>query len=144
MGFELMNAHKFEINTVPGTQPGTLALLAKGVKNVEVNNNEELAQDKYLDGGGFGRTDVIGAQTILTFTADRDYEDAAQNFIFGLLLKIGKERETDFVWTEPDGGKFDGDITVANITPPSGDAGAKGECSWEIHFNGKPNYTEAV
>jgi hypothetical protein len=140
-GFELMNKHKFEINTTPGTQPGTYAEIKAGITNVEPNNNEELAQDRYLDGDGYGETDVIGAQLVLTFTGHRKYGDAAQDFIFGKLLELGPSRRTEFRWTEPDGGIFEGQCTIANITGPSGDAGAKGEISFEIHFNGRPTYT---
>jgi hypothetical protein len=139
-GFELMNKHIFEINTVPGSTPGTFARIAAGITNVEPNNNEELSQDRYLDGDGYGETDVIAAQTVLTFTGHRKYGDAAQDFIFSKLLELGPSRRTEFRWTEPDGGIFEGECTIANISGPSGDAGAKGEISFEIHFNGKPNY----
>jgi hypothetical protein len=141
--FELMNKHTFEINTTPEAGQGmeTYAAIAQGITNVELNNNEELAQDRYLDGDGFGETDVIGAQTVLTFTGHRVYGDAAQDYIFGKLLELGPNRRTTFRWTEPNGGTFEGSCTIANITGPSGDAGAKGEISFEIHFNGKPTYT---
>jgi len=139
--FELMNKHKFEINTVPGSDPGTYAVLAKGITNATPGNNEELSQDKYFDGDGYGETDVIGAQLVLSFTGHRYYGDAAQDFIFGLSLELGTSRRTEFRWTEPDGGIFEGDCTIANISGPSGDAGAKGEITFEIHFNGKPTYT---
>lgn len=140
-GFQLMNTHKFEINTVPGSTPGTFAVIAAGIKNVAPSNNEKLAQDNYLDGQGFGSTDVIQAQVILSFTGDRNYGDAAQEFIMGLLLDVGASRKTDFKWTEPNGGLFTGPCTIANISGPSGDAGGKGEIKFEIHFNGKPTYT---
>jgi hypothetical protein len=136
-----MNAHSFSINTTPGTIPGTLAVIAKGISSVEPSNNEELSQDKYLDNDGFGETDVIGAQTVLSFSGHRYYGDAAQDFIFGLQLELGTKRRTNFEWTEPDGGKFAGSCTIANISGPSGAAGSKGEISFEIHFNGKPTYT---
>lgn len=139
--FELMSKHKFEINTTPGETPGDYALIAAGITNVEPSNNEELSQDVYLDGDGYGETDVIGAQLVLTFTGHRKYGDPAQDFIFGKLLELGPNRRTEFRWTEPDGGVFEGECTIANIAGPSGDAGAKGEISFEIHFNGKPNYT---
>ena len=139
--FELMNKHKFEINTTPGETTGDYALIAAGITNVEPSNNEELSQDMYLDGDGYGETDVIGAQLVLTFTGHRKYGDPAQDFIFGKLLELGPNRRTEFRWTEPDGGVFEGECTIANITGPSGDAGAKGEISFEIHFNGKPDYT---
>jgi len=140
MSFELMNAHKFSINTTSGTTPGTLAPIAKGITDVQPNNNEQLSQDNYMDGVGFGETDVIGAQVILTFTGHRFYGDPAQDYIFSKTLDLASRR-TNFEWEEPDGGKFSGDCTIANISGPSGAAGAKGEISFEIHFNGKPTYT---
>lgn len=143
-GFELMNKHIFEINTTPGVSPGTYARIAEGITNVEPNNNEELSQDRYLNGDGYGETDVIGAQLVLTFTGHRKYGDPAQDFIFGKLLELGPSRRTTFRWTEPDGGIFEGECTIANISGPSGDAGAKGEISFEIHFNGRPQYTPPV
>lgn len=144
MSFELMNKHKFEISTTPGVDPGTFARIAAGITSAEPANNEELSQDKYMDGDGYGETDVIGAQTVLSFSGHRNYGDAAQDFIFSKVLELGNARRTQFRWTEPDGGIFEGDCTIANISQPSGDAGAKGEISFEIHFNGKPEYTPPV
>lgn len=141
-GFELMFAHNFQIDTDPGGTE-TLVPLKAGITNVEPANNEELDQTAYLDGDGYGTTDVIGAQTTLAFSGHRKYGDAAQDYIFGKQLDLGGGRRTKFEWTEPDGGTFKGDITIANISGPSGDAGAKGEISFEIHFNGKPTYTPA-
>lgn len=144
MAFELMNKHKFEINTTPGAEPGSYARIAAGITSAEPANNEELSQDKYMDGDGYGETDVIGAQTVLSFSGHRNYGDAAQDYIFSKVLELGNSRRTQFRWTEPDGGIFEGDCTIANISQPSGDAGAKGEISFEIHFNGKPDYTPPV
>jgi hypothetical protein len=138
--FELMNKHKFEINTTPGIDPGSYARIAAGIASAEPANNEELSQDKYMDGDGYGETDVIGAQTVLSFSGHRYYGDAAQDYIFSKVLELGNSRRTQFRWTEPDGGIFEGDCTIANISQPSGDAGAKGEISFEIHFNGRPSY----
>jgi hypothetical protein len=140
MSFSLMTNHLFEINTNPGGA-ANYATIAVGIKNVAPANNESLAQDAYLDGNGFGSTDVIGAQLILAFTGDRDYADPAQNYVVGLLLNLGASRKTDFRWTEPNGGKFTGSCTIANISGPTGDAGSKGEISFEVHFNGRPTYT---
>jgi hypothetical protein len=141
LSFELTNAHSFSINTTPGTTPGNMAPIAKGITNVEPSNNEELSQDRYLDGDGYGETDVIAAQTVLSFSGHRFYGDPAQDFIFEKILELGVGRRTNFEWTEPDGGKFAGNCTIANISGPSGAAGSKGEISFEVHFNGKPTYT---
>lgn len=137
MPFNLMYDHLFEIET----GGATFVPLATGINNVEPANNEELAQDRYLDGQGFGETDVIAAQLTLAFSGHRNYGDAAQDFIYSKTLSVGNSRRTNFRWTQPDGSIFEGDATIANIGGPSGDAGAKGEISFEIHFNGTPTYT---
>jgi hypothetical protein len=135
-----MSGHTFEIDTTGGSATPAWAKLASGIKNVSPSNNEKTSDDIYLDGNGFGTTDVIQAQLTLSFTADRDYGDAAQNYIVGKLLSLGTSRHTKFQWTLPDTSQFQGDCTIANITGPTGDAGAKGEIKFEIHFNGQPTY----
>lgn len=143
MAFNLMYEHQFEISTGTDETSGdpTYAALAAGINNVEPANNEELAQDVYLDSNGFNTTDVISAQLILTFTGHRDDEDEAQNYIFENMLNLGQSRRTEFRWTHPSGTTIEGNATIANISGPSGDAGAKGEISFEMHFNGKPERT---
>jgi hypothetical protein len=141
--FHTMNEHKFDINTVPGSAPGTYASLKAGIKNVAIKNNEKLDQATYLDGNGFGSTDVIAAQMTLAFTSDRKIGDPAQDFIFSKAMSIGTARHTQFKWTLPDTSMFQGECTIANVEGPTGDAGSKGEFKFEIHFNGAPTYTAA-
>ncbi|MER2057243.1 MAG: capsid protein [Niallia sp.] len=120
-----------------------MSRLAAGLSSVEFSNNEEVDQTAYLDGEGFSSSDVTGGQMILSFSGHRDYDDAAQNYIYSLLTEFGESRKTNFEWTTPNGDEFTGNITIANIEGPSGDANTKGEISFEIHFNGKPVFTPA-
>lgn len=144
-GFLLQSANQFEIQTgVDELQAPVYAVIAAGISSADPTPNEELTQDKYMDGDGYGETDVIAAQLTIAFSGHRKYGDAAQDFIYSKLLELGTARRTTFRWTLPDGGKFEGPATIANITGPSGEAGAKGEISFEIHFNGKPTYTPPV
>jgi hypothetical protein len=142
-GLLLQSAHIFEINTTPGQQPGTYVRLGAGLNNFDPDNNEEVAQDTYLDGDGFASSTVTGAQLVIKFKGHRKFGDPAQDFIFDKMFELGASRETDFRWTLPDGAKIEGPCTIANIQGPSGDANEKGEISFEIHFNGKPTYTPA-
>ena len=145
MAFNLMYEHQFEIQTGTDetTEEAIFSPLAAGISSAEPANNEELAQDRYLDGAGFGETDVIGAQLVVSFSGHRLYGDEAQDYIFERLLLLGENRRTAFRWTEPNGDMFEGNCTIANIEGPGGDAGAKGEISFEIHFNGEVTYTPA-
>ncbi len=140
-GFLLQSKHKLEINTAPGSESEKFERLAAGITGLDPDTNDELAQDQYFDGEGFGETDVTSAQLILTFSGHRKYGDAAQDYIYGQLLEVGPGRRTELQWTLPNGDKFEGPVTIANITGPGGEAGEKGEIGFEMHFNGKPEFT---
>lgn len=142
IGLLLQSKHKFEIATTTGGTP-VYARLAAGLNSFEVGTNEETDQTQYLDGDGFGSTTVTGAQIVLSFSGHRKYGDAAQDFIYDKILTLGSDRETTFKWTQPDNTLWTCPVTIANIEGPSGDANAKGEISFEIHFNGKPVETTA-
>jgi tail tube protein len=142
-GLLLNTAHRFDINTTPATTE-TLAQLGAGFSSFDVSFNEESDQTKYLDGDGWGSTTVTGGQVTLTFSGHRLYGDAAQDFIFDKMLELGTARETTFKWTLPNGDTLEGAVTIAVIEGMGGDAGAKGEISVEIHFNGKPTFTAGV
>ena len=142
-GLLVQSKHLFEIDINPEGPDPEWARLARGLNNFEPSMNDEIDQTHYLDGDGYATTTVMGGQLVLTFSGHRYFGDAAQDWIFSKATEIGNERETQFRWTMPDGGQYEGPCTIANITGPSGDANAKGEISFEIHFNGKPEYTPA-
>lgn len=144
MSFLLQYNHKFRINSTPGITPGTMLDIARGITSIDPDNNEDIDQTYYYDGGGSASSDVIGFQKVISFEGHRDYADPAQNFIFSLTNKLGPDRVTDFEWELPDGSIISGEATVANIKDPGGDANSKGEIEFEIHFNGLPLVTPAV
>lgn len=141
MSFEIMNKHSFKINVTPDEPTETMEPIAAGIMSAEPSFNDEIAQDKYLDGAGFSETDVIGAQITIAFSGHRLYGDPAQDFIYDRAFGIGTARRTNFEWEQPDGSKLTGNCTITNIEGPGGEAGAKGEIAFEIHFNGEPEYT---
>lgn len=142
-GFLLQSEHKLQIDTGPN---GVSALepLGAGITSMDPDVNDELSEDRYFDGEGFGETDVTGSKLVLSFSGHRKYGDAAQDYIFGTLLEPGVGRRTKLEWTLPSGDSYKGPVTIANITGPSGEAGEKGEVGFELHFNGKPEFTPLV
>ena len=144
--FHLQSAHTFEIQTGVDdvTSEPIYSRLGAGLSSVDPQVNEEVDQTAYLDGGGFSSSDVTGGQVTLVFSGHRLTGDPAQDFIYSKQFSFGKSRRTNFRWTQPDGSILEGDATIANITGPSGDANTKGEISFEIHFNGEPEYTPPV
>ncbi|GAQ18035.1 capsid protein [Oceanobacillus picturae] len=142
-GFLLNSKYNLEIDVTPEAETEDWARLAKGITSMEPDPNEETSQDNYYDGDGYAETDVIGAQLICSFSGHRYFGDKAQDYIYSKVLEIGPARRTDYRMTMPDGASFEGPCTIAAITGPGGDAGAKGEISFEIHFAGRPTYEPA-
>lgn len=141
MSFNLMYEYKFDIDTTGGSATPSFVPMAAGFQNATPSNNEELSQDKYLDGMGFGETDVIAAQQVITFTGHRKFGDAAQDYIFGKTYTVGTARRTKVKITHPNGTVIESACTLANIQDFGGDAGAKAEVSVEVHLNGQPTIT---
>jgi hypothetical protein len=139
-----MKDYSMKINTTPDSETETMAELKAGISNIAQALNEVVEQATYLDGEGFGSSEVVGAQYIVTLTGKRVVGDTAQDFIFSKAFGLGTERKTTFEITDPKGNKISGDITIAKIGLPSGDVTASGgEITLELHFNGKPTYTPA-
>ena len=132
----------FEINVTPEST-ATWARLAAGIMSADPSNNESVAQDNYLDGEGWGSSEVIGAQKTFAFTGHRVYGDTAQDYIAGIQASLGSGRKTSFRYTDAQGNIVTKDCTIASIDFGGGDAGAKQDISFEIHLNGKPTETPA-
>jgi hypothetical protein len=118
--------------------------LADGLVTASPSNNESIDQKSYLDDEGGQSSEVTGFQYIIAFSGDRIPGDAAQDWIFERLFSLGELRHTDLRITGADGSIITGDVTIANITPPGGDANATQACGFEMHFNGKPTITPPV
>lgn len=140
IGFAKNYTNLYEINIAAPGEDKQYARVAAGISNASWNGNEKTAQDDYYDCDGLGATEVGGGQIIGTFTGHRKYGDPAQDFIASKMLDY-TGRHTDFRWTCPDGAVLEGDVTMVNITPGGGDAPNKSDFSFEVHFNGLPEYT---
>lgn len=139
-GFVLQSAHRFDIDVEQANDiaEAEWARLGAGLSNFDPEWNEEIDQTAYLDGDGFNSSDITGAQLVITFEGHRKIGDEAQDFIVGLQLQLGEGRKTNFRWTAPGGKVYTGWVTVAAIKNGGGDANAKSDFSFEIHFNGAP------
>lgn len=92
-----------EIDRAPNAGTPDWVRVAKGFSNLDENNNDQLDQTNYLDGEGYGSTDVIGAQLIIAMTGHRIYGDDAQDFVESIKTLVGCDRKTQARITAPDG-----------------------------------------
>ena len=127
------------INTTPSGETPTWKSLAALTKNMAQSLNEVLYQASYYSNKGWGSTEVTGAQMTLALTGDVKPEDEACAYLLGedVLYGIGEARKNHLklvkgtkaiIWP----------VTIANITPAYGDAGAVNALTLNIHGNGRP------
>ena len=140
--FPLNFQNLYEINVTPNATEKKWARIAAGISSVTPSNNDNVDQSAYLDGNGYGSSDVIGAQKTYAFSGHRKEGDTAQDYIFDdIQERLGEDRKTEFRHTSSSGKVTYGACTICNIVDGGGDANAKSDISFEIHINGAPTIT---
>lgn len=113
--------------------------IAELTKNMAQSLNEVLDQAVYYANKGWGSTEVVGAQLTLTLTGTVKPGNAACDYLLSdnVMYELGSARKSHLklqkgakviIWP----------ITIANITPAFGDAGAVNALTVTIHGNGRP------
>jgi hypothetical protein len=141
-GFALNFQDLFEMDVTPEGS-STFARLGAGISSVTPGLNDNVDQTPYLDGNGFGSSDVIGKQLIYSVTGHRVVGDSVQDFVAGKRFSLGDDLKTNFRAYDSDGNLVTGACTLANIVIGGGDAQGKKDISFEIHINGQPTDTPA-
>lgn len=145
LGFARNYANALEINITPEEASPTWAILSRGITEISPSPNESTEDKDYYDGYGTPTTDVTSTQIQYEVTGDRCYGDPAQDFIASRALETGDGRKTQFRHTSPNGDTIEGDCTLLNLTPNSGqgEASALGAFTCTIATAGSPKYTPA-
>lgn len=117
--------------------------IGSGISSMDPASNDEVDQTPYYDDGGYNSSDVTGGQETFAFSGHRDYDDPFQNRLYNKIkFTKGNGRKGALHIIFPDGAELHGRCTLAEIEGPGGDANTKGDISFEIHINGKPEVTE--
>ena len=132
----------FKINTAgrSGTEPTlvTIADLTTFGVSIEGTNEEWFP----LDQEGWARQANTGKKMSISLSGKRNFGDPGNDYIAGMLTKTGKDCETSFEWTLPDGSKLAGNCIVNLTNPGGGDSTALMALEFELLFDGKPTFTE--
>lgn len=133
----------FKVNTAgrSGTET-TLAIIADMTTfkvSVEGKNEEWFP----LDQEGWARQANTGKKMSISLAGKRNYGDAGNDYIAGMMMKTGKDCETAFEWTLPDKAKLAGNCVISITSPAGGDSTAIDALEFEILIDGKPIYTAA-
>lgn len=131
----------YELNINPGGVK-VWARIGAGITDVDPEGNETTSDDAYYDGEGMASSDVTGGQLTVSFSGHRKHGDPAQDYIASVAYEYGEARKTDFRWTCPDGDIIEGEATLANIKTQGGAANDKQSFSFDVRFNGAPNFTK--
>lgn len=97
-----------------------------------------------LDQEGWARQANTGKKMSISFSGKRNYGDAGNDYIAGMMTKTGKDCETAFEWTLPNGAKLAGNCVVNLTTPAGGDSTAIDNLEFELLIDGKPTFTEGT
>lgn len=145
LGFARNYANALEININPGAEKPTWAILSRGITSITPSSNESTEDKDYYDGYGTPTTDVTSTQIQYEVEGDRCYGDPAQDFISSCALLTGDGRKTQFRHTAANGDVIEGDCTLLNLTPNSGqgEASALGAFACTIATAGSPKFTAA-
>ena len=139
-------ANKIEIgvSATSATPPvWTYAELCAGIEGMEFNENEQNQQFFFLCGEGFADNVVTGAAPELVITGRRIVGDTAQDYIAGLQMKLGEERNSSVRITS--GGKvITCDCSIGAITSFGGQALDVNAFGCTIRLCGKPTVTDAT
>lgn len=134
----------FKVNTAgrSGTPTSmvTIADLTNFGISIEGTNEEWFP----LDQEGWARQANTGKKMSISFSGKRCYGDAGNDYIASMMTKTGKDCETNFEWTLPNGSKLAGDCVINLTTPAGGDSTAIDNLEFELLVDGKPTFTEGT
>lgn len=138
-----VHGNSFKINTAGRTGTDTtlvtIADLTTFSPSIEGQNEEWFP----LDQDGWARQANTGKKMSISFSGKRNYGDAGNDYIAGMMMKTGKDCETAFEWTLPNGAKLAGNCIVNLTTPAGGDTTTIDSLEFEILIDGKPTFTSA-
>ena len=134
----------FKVNTAGRTGTDTSLVVIKDMTTFSVSVEGQNEEWFPLDQEGWARQANTGKKMLISLSGKRNYGDPGNDYIAGMMMKTGKDCETAFEWTLPDGGKLAGDCIINLTTPGGGDSTALNSLEFEILLDGKPTFTEGA
>lgn len=132
----------FKVNT--GGRTGDTFTEIKDLTTFSVSVEGQNEEWFPLDQNGWARNANTGKKMSISFSGKRHFGDPGNDYIAGMMMKTGKDCETKFEWTLPDGSKLTGDCIINLTAPAGGDSTAINNLEFEVLFDGKPTFTEAA
>lgn len=129
--------HVIELDITPTEATPTWANALVGITECAPASDETVDEDDYYDNFGMDDTNVSKIKPSLAMTGYRRYGDPVQDFVQSKALTTGKDRKTNYRWTQPDGTFLQGKCSLVDLVPGSsmGEASAKGDLSYTINLD---------
>lgn len=133
----------FKINTAGRAGDAAKMAIIKDMTNFGVSIEGKNEEWYPLDQEGWARNANTGKKMAITLSGKRNYGDPGNDYIASMMTKTGKDCETTFEWTLPDGAKLAGDCVINITTPAGGESVGLDALEFEILVDGKPTFTAA-
>lgn len=118
--------------------------LAKWIREVEDDTDEEVEDEAYYDGDGTLQQDVTSVSKGFTFEGMFDSEDEAQKFIADKEFSIGDDRKIWYKQERTDGRILEGKATVTDIVVTGGAAEEYETFECTITWDNKPKIEDGL
>lgn len=134
----------FKINTAGRSGESSDLVIIKDLTTFGVSVEGANEEWYPLDQEGWARQANTGKKMLISFSGKRNFGDPGNDYIASMITKTGKDCESAFEWTLPDGSKLSGDCVINLTTPSGGDSTALNNLEFEVLIDGKPTFTAAT
>lgn len=134
----------FKINTKGRETSPTNLVVIKDMTTFGVSVEGKVEEWSPLDQEGWSRHANTGKKMSISLSGKRNYGDPGNDYIASMIAKTGKDCESAFEWTLPNGAKLAGNCVINLTTPGGGDSVALDTLEFEILIDGKPTFTAAA
>jgi hypothetical protein len=109
---------------------------------VEIENEED--EWTPMDTSGWKRRLTTGKGLSISISGKRQYGDAGNDYIAGLILSLGNDSQTIFSWDLPNGDNLTMNCIVELNNPAGGDSTNVDNLDWVAKSDGLPVYTDSA
>lgn len=131
--------NKFFIST--NGRAGEADTIIRGLENFAPSIDGNVESWTPMDEGGWVRNQVTGKGLTISFSGKRQYGDAGNDYIAGLMIGTGVTVQSKFKWEMPSGATLSGECVINVTTPAGGDSTNIDSLEFELLSDGKPVFT---
>ena len=133
------NIFKFGIGGLDSTEEQMLT--PANLENFQPNFDNTIEEWFSMENEGWKSALLTGKGWTISFKGKRTVGDPANDYIAGLMLKVGRAACTKFRWILPDGLTVDQNVVIAVTNNGGGDTTNVGRLEFECRSDGKPAVT---